>query len=320
MKIVIPIRASDTELNFRGWDIFIKEINKFSDNEKVLKLFDNEKKYRFKSIKFNVNTKKHVFKNKLYNQYFEEKKNIAFHNHFLLIDIETFHKNTYSFDLYRLMISTFLNKLSLILNLTYEFALDFLNGFVFNDDDIKIGETDIVFCHLDFAYEHSRKVNWPNLTSTQLNKTIDWLITNDIDLELKSKTSAGRAIHAFSHLFSNLSENDSSFLFWSVLGIESILAKGTKDIAYQIKQKAILLLGEPKEFKKKISKLYEYRSRLIHGDFNFPPKYSNDFDNFEVEYWDFLAFSNSILLALLRKMIDENKSTFEFEYIYHETF
>lgn len=316
MRIVIPIRETETEMTFRGWDYFIAEIKTFSGNEKLMKLLDSQETKYIKNIEFDVKEKEVVFKNKIYKENFEQKNKRIYESYFFIIDIETTYKETDPFGLYDIMADTFLSKLSLILNLTYEFALDFLNGFVFNSEDLKLGETTIVFCHMDFAYEHSRKIKWPNLQSIELNKTIDWFTNNGISLELKSTNSAGRAINAFSHLFGDLSEKDSSFLFWSVLGIESILARGTKDISHQIKQKANLLLGEPNEFKKKITKLYEYRSRLIHGDFNFPPKYSSDFDNFEEEYWDYLAFSNSILIALIRKLINENKVEFEFEYKY----
>lgn len=319
MRIVIPIRETETEIAFRGWEYFIAEINSFSGNEKFLKLLDSVESSYIKNIIFNVKEKKDVFKNKIYKEHFEQRENELFEDYFFIIDIETTYKETDPFWLYDAIADTLLSKLSLILNLTYEFALDFLNGFVFNSEDLKLGETTIVHCHMDYAYEHSRKINWPKLSSIELSKTIDWFINNDISLELKSKNSAGRAINSFSHLFGDLSEKDSSFLFWSVLGIESILARGTKDISHQIKQKTNLLLGEPNEFKKKISKLYEYRSRLIHGDYNFPPKYGYDFDhssNFEDEYWDYLAFSNSILIALIRKMINENKVEFEFEYKY----
>lgn len=68
-----------------------------------------------------------------------------------------------------------------------------------------------------------------------------------------------RAINAFSYLFSNINEKDSSNLFWIMLGIEALLAEDAHNIINQIKTKTSLILGEPTEYKKKLDKLYNYR-------------------------------------------------------------
>ncbi|HYK77932.1 MAG TPA: hypothetical protein VEV16_13220, partial [Daejeonella sp.] len=125
-----------------------------------------------------------------------------------------------------------------------------------------------------------------------------------------------RALNAFSQMFGKNTDPNSSFLFWSILGIEALLAEGNNNILNQIKSKCILLFGEPKEFKKKINHLYDYRSRFVHGDINIPPKFFFIDEKFELEYWEYLNFSISILIALIRKLIRDDKTEFNFEYIY----
>ena len=63
----------------------------------------------------------------------------------------------------------------------------------------------------------------------------------------------------------------------------------------------------------KLGKLYDYRSRLIHGDIDIFPKFYTDYESFDIEYGDYSDFAVSILIALIRELIEKQKSEFEFE-------
>lgn len=71
--------------------------------------------------------------------------------------------------------------------------------------------------------------------------------------------------------------------------------------------------SKPTEYTKKLNELYDYRSRLIHGDTNIYPSFYFDYQGFRKEYNDYLAFGTSILIALIRELIYKQKTEFEFE-------
>jgi hypothetical protein len=98
-----------------------------------------------------------------------------------------------------------------------------------------------------------------------------------------------------------------------MLGLETLYARGNQNISEQIRTKVMLVFGEPAEFKKKLGKLYEYRSRLVHGDTDIPAKFSRDFQKFSPEYWNYLGFGSSILIASLRTLIHWDILAFQFD-------
>jgi hypothetical protein len=319
MKIIVPIRDTETELEFEDFQRFKKEIVEFKHKAELLKLLNYEKK-QILEIDFEVSDKKELYKNEFYENLFtKDKKDRSIREDFLIITLKTIYKEEESKDsswIYEFLVDSFLNGFSLLINISYEFALDFLRGYILGNNNEYLGKTEIVFSHLDFSYESAYNMKWPILKGVTLEQTVEWFIKHNILLNNVSNSKASRAVNAFSQMFGNLNEANSSFLFWSVLGIESLLAEGNNNVLNQIKAKCTLLFGEPTEFKKKINQLYNYRSRFIHGDIDLPPKFFYYNDKFETEYWSHLYFSVSILLALIRKLIIEDKTEFKFEYKY----
>lgn len=319
MKIIIPIRPTETDLEFDDYIKFKHDIVELNCKEELLKLLNFEKE-QILEVNFEIVNKEFIIENSYYKKLFIENNPYkSVEKDFLIIDLKSIYKENDDKEVnwfFEFLIDGFLNGLSLLINISYELSVDFLNGHILGENNLYLGKTNLVFSHLDFAYEKSYTIKWPSLKGIKLEETIKWFIFNDISLNKSSNCKASRAINAFSQMFGKNDEPDSSFLFWCVLGIEALLAEGTTDITNQIKTKCILLLGEPTEFKKKLTQLYNYRSRFVHGDIDFPPKLFYHDEEFENEYWDYLHFSISILIALIRKLITENKTEFRFEYKY----
>lgn len=318
MKVIIPIRPTETDLEFPDYDKFKLEIINLNLKKELLKILNYETE-EILDIDFEISEMDTLFKDDFYNKLFTTEKKAHIENDFLIIKLKTIYKEKEDKDFkyfYEFLINGTLSGLSLLINLTYEMSLDLMNGHIIGDNEEYLGKTNIVFSHLDFAYESVNKMKWPNVEGLSIETTINWFIKHKIVLNTISNSKASRAINAFTQMFGDMSESDSSYLFWSVLGIESLLAEETINISSQIRTKSILLFGEPKEFKKKINQLYNYRSRFVHGDINIPPKFFYDNEEFESEYWDYLNFSISILIALIRKLIRDDKTEFEFKYKY----
>ncbi|MBX2920691.1 MAG: hypothetical protein KF746_00765 [Chitinophagaceae bacterium] len=320
VRVIIPIRGpEEQEILDLDYEKFIDEIATLNTNESFIHLIDNkEQQYKkIDEIRFRV-----IYSSKYHKNVDTEIESISkkykfFHSEWIAEFLElNFTFNHCLKEFTEIIINHSLRRISLLIHLGYNTKVDFLPGVIFstNNNQRLIGKTGIIISTIDMALGHAIKINWPTIKQPTLNETINWFISHDFHPDDISQTKVQRAINAFSYSFSELGEKDTSDLFWTMIGIESLLAEGANNIISQIKTKASLVLGEPKEFKKRLEKLYNYRSRFVHGDINFPPKFSSDFNGFEKEYWDYAKFSLSILTALIKKLIAENKTEFKFEY------
>lgn len=320
MKIYIPVRGPEIEEIYPDFERFLVDFNNIKDTTKIQKLLDNyEEKYKaFKEISFNV----------IYSSKFSKKEDLLikelskkhkffkteFIEDFLLIDVVFKNEKRESDEYAGITTNFLLSRLALLVNLSYATKIDFLPGVIYSSENKYLDKTEIILSSLDFAYEEQLKTKWPRIIALTLEETIDWYVSNNLHTDFNSKNKLHRAINSFSYQFSHLHEKDTSILFWTMLGIEALLAEGNANIINQIKVKTSLILGEPKEFKKRLDKLYNYRSRFVHGDIDFPAKYSSDYENFEEEYYQYLQFATTVLIALIRTLISKNKSEYNFEY------
>ncbi|MDP5202486.1 HEPN domain-containing protein [Flavobacterium sp. DG2-3] len=316
MNTVLQIRVNwdDNDKKDEFLKILISEIPLLNNSNLESLILRNADDKQFKHVK-NIKFKIINHDNRLASLYRKKIDNLN-GDIFLLINYDY----PIKIDIFSLefTIESLLKRLALILNLTYNFAIDFLQSVTFSEDDKFYCYSDIILSDLQLAYEHCEKIKWPKLERVDLDQTINSFAFNNYSLEAISKNDYQRSINAFTHVFSDLFEKSSDILFWNMVGIEALLAKGNKDIQAQIKEKSILILGEPSEFKKKLGTLYSYRSKFVHGELNFPAKFSEDYDSFDDEYSDYKAFSTSIHLALLRELIRNKKTEFKFEYVYLE--
>lgn len=324
MIIYIPIRGP--ELLEPRYDQVIKEYERFLNDFTCLehsselgKLIDEKDRYRkFKSVNFSIIYSSNS-KNEEDDEIFRIKKKYEFfrseyNSEFLKISLQNIEGRVVDVSFAKIEINHMINKLSLLVNLTYGSKIDFISGIIISTEGKYLGKTDTLLSTLEFAYKHAVDIGWPVIKPIKLEETLKWFMSNNLHTDDISKNSLHRAVNAFSYQFSSLEERDTSALFWTMLGIEALLAEGTANIIGQIKSKSSIILGQPIDYKKKLNKLYNYRSRFIHGDIDFPAKFSADYENFEVEYWDYLNFASSILLELIRTLIVMNKNKFVFEY------
>jgi len=320
MKIILPIRGSDFEAEYENYELFMEEIETLSNNQNLISLIDDSEriedlgkghieKLSFQSIADEKNIEKSA---KAINRIYPEFKT-EFILEYLSIDIHYFEDIEIPIEYSQYLINESLKRLCFLINLSYSTNVDFLPGVIFSDSNDFIGKTEMIGSSLMYAYEHANKIKWPTIRNIKLIDTINWFHKFSIHPDNKSKNNAHRAINAFSHLFGGLKREESDHLFWVMLGIESILAKGINAISNQIREKSTIILGKPTEYTKKLNKLYDYRSRLVHGDTNIYPIFYGDYFSFKNEYDDYLAFGTSILIALIRELIYSQKTEFEFE-------
>jgi hypothetical protein len=328
MKITLPIRGSEFEEDSECYELFLKEIEELSNHPILIELIDskdvprrNERKL-IEQISFQI-----VEGNRYYNSEPKfatklNKKHSFFHtewiSEYLIIDLKLKEDNLYNEknedNHCEFIVNDFLNRLNFLINLSYSTTVDFLTGVIYSNSSKFLGKTKIILNSNMYAYEHSRKMNWPKIKNVKLIDTINWFKKFNLHPNNRSENNLHRAINAFSQLFGGLHNNHSADLFWIMLGIEALLVEGNQNITSQFKEKSIIIFGKPLEYSKKLTKLYEYRSKLVHGSFDIYPIFYSDYDAFDKEYYDYLEFATSILIALIRELIAKQSAYFEFEF------
>ena len=85
----------------------------------------------------------------------------------------------------------------------------------------------------------------------------------------------GRAISASSYLIKQQAYDVSPVdLVWALLAIEALSATGNEGLKNQLMTKSELLLGKRFAYKKRFQRIYDFRSRFVHGDIDFGVEYS----------------------------------------------
>lgn len=173
---------------------------------------------------------------------------------------------------------------------------------------------------LQTAVELSEKIGWPKLHAIEFVKVWGWAKKNKGFLNGFGGGKTGRAFNAFSRLFALGSDYDAAeHLMWSLIGVEALYGAGRTPIMEQIREKAQTLLGKQADFKKKISEMYDFRSRFMHGDMDFPSLsfYSDAveiYETFTQKQIDAVSMATAILIATLQEMIIRDWSGLEFTY------
>lgn len=159
---------------------------------------------------------------------------------------------------------------------------------------------------------------WPRLKILDINKTWLWLEPCFIDKISTNKLQ--RALFSFTWILHNDSLNDlTRELFYSLLGIEALYAIGNTNIMGQINEKVQLVLGELSDFKNVIKKMYDFRSRLVHGDLNIPSRMGidcdgiNEIEKFDTEILKSSCLALAILISTFQWMIENNCTELKFE-------
>lgn len=307
MNITLPIRSSDYEEDYEFYELFLEEIVRLSNNPLLIKFLDNENNPQINERSLISNLTFKIEEGNRYDNNTEpkfatdlNKKHSFFHTEFtseyLIITILfKEHKaiNENDEDGYAIsLINDYLTRLHFLINLTYHTNIDFLHGVVYSNSELFLGKTEIITAeNMMYVYKHAREMDWPKIKNLSLIQTLEWFDKFNIHPNNKSQNSLHRAINSFSHLFGDIRRDDSAHLFWIMLGIEALLVEGNQNITSQFKEKSILIFGKPKEYSKKLAKLYDYRSKLVHGGFDIYPRFYLDYNAHHKEYHDFLSFA-----------------------------
>lgn len=104
-----------------------------------------------------------------------------------------------------------------------------------------------------------------------------------------------------------------------MVGLEALYGRDQGGKTEQLLKKSELLLGERKSDKRALNSLYNFRSRLLHGDVNFPLAYSqwdgvDGTDKFYTDVWKAEDLAVAVLWCSLQQLVVRKKSELNFMY------
>lgn len=296
-------------------------LEEYGSHETTIELFENEKQDELlskvwvkpthirdlKILKFAID-KPILVPEKTY--FVEDNKKIfvegsAARSIHLLFIIETFEKRIYDF-----LITT---------HIACPGYLDVDEGYLFFNDKY-YDRIQGMKSSIREAYQLSNELGWPKLDKLNIIDVWDW--TKEIDEFISGigKTPLGRALCALSYLFKpGIMHEGALDLVWTLVGLEALYCKDITGIQKQLTEKSQVLLGEVKENKRKFKKMYDIRSRLIHGSVDFPSKYcfkhaEPAFEKFTSDNYQATLVAEALLIATLQEMYKNKYSKLEFVY------
>jgi hypothetical protein len=167
------------------------------------------------------------------------------------------------------------------------------------------------------ALQRAIDLKWPRLRELPVAEVWAWLEGLRVSTQPGAKRIR-RAIAALTRLlFESARDEDRLALIWALAGLESLYGESSTASKSQILKKSEALLGPRVENKKKFSWMYDYRSRLLHGDIDINPKYATRWfessDEFDEETFECQALATSILLSTMQELCVNNSHQLDFE-------
>jgi hypothetical protein len=171
---------------------------------------------------------------------------------------------------------------------------------------------------LQIAAELAQKIGWPKLKIIEFSEVWNWANKNKEFLDGFSGSPTGRALNAFSNLFEEGGKREEIWLVWSLVGIEALYVRGRAPVMEQVREKIQALLGTQDTHKKKIGKMYDFRSRFIHGNLDFPGlsfhAATEDYERYYRDQIETIRMAAAILAATLQEIIVRDWAELDFAY------
>lgn len=177
---------------------------------------------------------------------------------------------------------------------------------------------------LQRATEAAVRMGWPQLHVLEIQTVWNWATNHRQMLEGFDGTPMGRALNAFSRLFDRKIADEPMQLLWALVGLEALYVTGKTELLQQVREKSQVLLGQQEEYKKKISQMYNFRSRFVHGDLDFPGiclfgEAREAVAKYDKELYDAIAVAVAVLAATIQEVIRRNWNGLQFRYTVDDT-
>lgn len=171
----------------------------------------------------------------------------------------------------------------------------------------------------DEARKRTIELKWPKIQNLNVADVYQWLTNVPGFHDRRGIGPIGRAIAALSYLIKTSSKSQELSLVWALLGLEALYGRGNVGLKAQLLEKSEALLGPRQENKKVFSWMYDFRSRLLHGDMDLLYQHNHyDADPIYETLWDEFyeceAVATAMLIATLQDLCKRRSYSLEFGY------
>lgn len=213
-----------------------------------------------------------------------------------------------------------INSFLLLCNILRPGSLSADSGYAFTRKQ-QCGRTAAFFAEdLFSAVESAQQLGWPRFYKPTLLQGWNWMRTSGALVDGIGVGRLGRSLAALSHLTApDLRETSSIELVWVLLGLEALYSRGNVGLKDQLLGKSEALLGPRTENKRAFGAVYDFRSRLLHGDVDLPLRFTEfnavqKFEDYHTELWRNEKLALAVLLATLQWMVVAKVKELNFEY------
>ena len=125
------------------------------------------------------------------------------------------------------------------------------------------------------AVEFADSIGWPVIHTLTFLEVWRWFTKHGFCPGGFSRSRTGRSLNAFSNLLDS-TKGGPGHLFWALVGIEALYTRGNAGLIQWVKEKTQVLLGQQEAHKREIGRMYDFRSRFMHGDLDFSGRFPFD--------------------------------------------
>jgi hypothetical protein len=172
------------------------------------------------------------------------------------------------------------------------------------------------------AMEYIYKIDFKPRQDIEPEDVINWVFKSNGIFDGYSDTPFSRSLNFFTRLFVEDFRNDElSDFVWAVASIEALLVEGGRSSSGQLKEKLAAIFHDRVDvtkLSKGISDLYNFRSRMIHGDRQIKSAFRVNEDEINSRFYEeyhSLLLAVGILVMLLREAIVRGVQRLEFSTI-----
>lgn len=182
-------------------------------------------------------------------------------------------------------------------------------------------KADGVYGGLEEAAQYVKeKLKWPEIKTLPIMKVWEWIGRLNGFNHGIGEGPVGRAVAALSYLAidNTLARNDLDIV-WALMGLEAVYCDGNSGVMNQLFEKCQVLLGPVEKDKKLVRDMYNLRSRVVHGDLDFPVCYSYydshpQYDKFHQGTYLAALLAQAMLVATIQQLVERNLLEVRFKF------
>jgi hypothetical protein len=204
--------------------------------------------------------------------------------------------------------------LAVVANIACPGSLAFERGIVVQDGQPVLSTSKMSADSLREASNLATSIGWPTLQQLDLVKAWGWAIKQDGFLNGFANDALSRSLNAFTRLLDASIKYDPVALLWALVGIEALYTKGEESLTAQAREKIEAFLGPQTSHKKKFRQMYNFRSRFVHGDLDFPGRSSVGTADYLSDVSDAISLAVAILTATIQELVRRDWKGLSFSY------